>query len=103
MAKKAKRLVSEKLYTAIDCRRLLHIALFSTGTYPEPRSHRIPLREHLHHYAISALPGGAVRIFVAAFARCACDREVASSCGDLLAFSCVWCCGSRLGSTRTPR
>ena len=32
MAKKAKRLVSEKPYTAIDCRRLLHIALFSTGT-----------------------------------------------------------------------
>jgi hypothetical protein len=63
----------------------------------------IPLREHLHHYAISALLGGAVRIFVAAFARCACDREVAGSCGDLLAFSCVWRCGSRLGSTRTPR
>jgi len=43
MAKKAKRLVSEKLYTAIDCRRLLQIALFSTGTTPfspEPRSHR---------------------------------------------------------------
>jgi hypothetical protein len=63
----------------------------------------IPLHEHLHHYAISGLLGGAVRIFVAALARCACGREVASSCGGLPAFSCVWRCGSRLGSTRTPR
>jgi hypothetical protein len=41
MAKKAKRLVSESRTQLIDCRRLLHIALLSTGTSPfspEPRS-----------------------------------------------------------------
>jgi hypothetical protein len=41
MAKKAKRLVSENRTQLIDCRRLLHIVLFSTGTSPfssEPRS-----------------------------------------------------------------
>jgi hypothetical protein len=43
MAKKAKRLVSESRTQLIDCRRLLHIVLFRTGTSPfspEPRSHR---------------------------------------------------------------
>jgi hypothetical protein len=41
MSKKAKRLVSENRTQLIDCRRLLHIVLFSTGTSPfssEPRS-----------------------------------------------------------------
>ena len=32
MAKKAKRLVSESRTQLIECCRLLHIALFSTGT-----------------------------------------------------------------------
>jgi hypothetical protein len=34
MAKKAKRLVSESRTQLIECCRLLHIALFSTGTSP---------------------------------------------------------------------
>src|SRR6267142_4035454 len=41
MAKTAKRLVSKSRTQLIDCRPLLHIALFSTGTSPfspEPRS-----------------------------------------------------------------
>ena len=42
MAKTAKRLVSESRTQLIDCRPLLHIALFSTGTSPFPPEPRSP-------------------------------------------------------------